>query len=72
MKDAEAYRLENKYPGLIAIDSVDPDLKYFYQAGEKQGIAIAGCIGKVGLTIDQAKLLLAELPGILLMMGYEP
>lgn len=72
MKEVAAYRLENKYPGVIVINSEDPDLKYIYHTGEKQGVAIAGYKGIAGLTINQAKALLEELPGVLRMMGYSP
>ncbi len=69
MRDYEAYKLENRCPGVRSISSDDEDLKYFVDS-EERGVVIAGIKGRAGLTVKQAKAVCRELPEILRGMGY--
>lgn len=64
MSDLEAYRLENKLPGVLVIDSAAAGLRYAVDE-ERRGLMIAGQVGKTGLNLSQARTLQRELGEIL-------
>ena len=63
MSDREATQIQVKY-NLMPIDSECKGLKYIVDE-QRQGIAIAGYLGMVGLTKEQAETLARELPDII-------
>lgn len=64
MKSGEAYRLGNRYPDVLFIDSAASGLRYAVD-GERRGLVIAGQAGKTGLNLSQVRALHKELGEIM-------